>query len=80
MKVDKDIRPVFRKDILLNHFETVNGELQDTLSTISEECELLRQDNLARGNGSINTICFRKNICLHTRMKSGGSLSRRMIL
>ena len=49
MKVEKDIRLVFRKDILLAHHEILSSELKEILATINDECELLLQDNLARG-------------------------------
>ena len=49
MEVSKDINLVFRKDVLIDNYETISTEIKEILSIINDECELLRQDNLARG-------------------------------
>lgn len=49
MNVEKGIRFVFRKDILLENHVIICDELKEILATINDECELLLHDNLARG-------------------------------
>lgn len=49
MEIEKDIRLVFRKDILIDNHEIISAEIRDTLALVAEECELLQKDNLARG-------------------------------
>lgn len=60
MKIEKDIRLVFSKNILLEHHETISRELKEVLATINDECELLLQDNLARGKmvESVKTMAW----------------------
>lgn len=45
----KDLHIVFRKDVLTENYENVASQLKEILLSVSEECELLKQDNLARG-------------------------------
>lgn len=49
IRIDKDINLVFRKDVLETNHGTIAEELRSVLRKISEECDLLLQDNLARG-------------------------------
>lgn len=50
MDVSKDINLVFRKDILLAHHQIISDKIKEILSKINDECELLKRDNLARGD------------------------------
>jgi hypothetical protein len=49
ISISKDLNLVFRKDVLVANVNNLVTELSDALSKITEECELLLQDNLARG-------------------------------
>ncbi len=48
--ITKDLNFVFRKDVLEANYRAVADEFREVLTKIAEECELLRQDNLARGS------------------------------
>ncbi len=45
----KNINLVFRKDILVNNHESISDQIKQILSKAVEECDLLKEDNLARG-------------------------------
>lgn len=49
LELKKDLNFVFRKDVLTNNASAVAEDFSTLLHTISEECELLQQDALARG-------------------------------
>jgi hypothetical protein len=46
----KNIRMVFRKSILQSECANIKKELEDAISTISDETEAIKQDNLVAGN------------------------------
>lgn len=60
MTVSKDIRLVFKKNVLLQQYQTISSDIREVLATITEECELLLKDNLARGKivGSAQTMAW----------------------
>jgi hypothetical protein len=47
--VKKDVNVVFKKEVLVANSEVIAKELSAVLGRIAEECDLLRRDNLARG-------------------------------
>lgn len=49
MVVVKDVRFVFRRSVLIGFAEAIVAELRGALSLIAEECDLLKQDHLAKG-------------------------------
>ena len=57
INISKDLHVVFRKDILSQNYEAISTEIKDLLIKISEECDLLQQDNLARGKLVEPTPC-----------------------
>jgi hypothetical protein len=50
LQVSKDLNFVFRKDILVENNKAIADEFKEVLTKITEECDLLRQDSLARGS------------------------------
>ncbi len=50
IKVTKTLNFVFKKDILVEKYEAIAGEFGAVLRKVDEECNLLLQDNLARGS------------------------------
>lgn len=48
--ISKDLNFVFRKDILVAHAEHIAKEFSNVLLKVTEECDLLLQDSLARGS------------------------------
>lgn len=48
--ITKHIDLVFSREQLNAHYSEIRDELDDLLTTISQESELIRQDNLARGD------------------------------
>ncbi len=48
--ISKDMNLVFRKDVLIAQSEKIAKELSNILLKVSEECDLLSQDSLARGS------------------------------
>lgn len=49
LKLSKEMHFVFKKDILEKNYGAIASEFAEVLAKVSEECELLNQDNLARG-------------------------------
>lgn len=49
IEVSKKLHIVFRKDILVDNYKIISTEIKEILRRITEECDLLQQDNLARG-------------------------------
>ena len=49
IEISKDINIVFRKDVLIENYESISDQIKQALHKISEEYDLLAQDNLARG-------------------------------
>ncbi len=47
--IKKVIRLVFSRETLRTAFEHIHSDLQNALSVIEKESELMREDNLARG-------------------------------
>jgi hypothetical protein len=50
IQIIKDLNFVFRKDILVKNHEAIAAEFKEVLSKITEECDLLSKDYLARGS------------------------------
>lgn len=50
IEVTKDIFFVFRKDVLIKNSEDIVREFSNILLKVTEECDLLLQDGLARGS------------------------------
>jgi len=50
IKANKDLNFVFRKDILVANHTAIAEEFKSVLLKVSEECDLLCKDNLARGS------------------------------
>jgi hypothetical protein len=48
--ISKDLNFVFRKDVLVAHAEHIAKEFSNVLLKVTEECDLLLRDNLARGS------------------------------
>ena len=49
VEIKKELNFVFRKDIFIENYVKIADEFKNVLTKISEECDLLRQDHLARG-------------------------------
>lgn len=49
IKVMKDLNFVFKKSVLEQNYEIIAQEFTDILTKVTQECDLLNQDNLARG-------------------------------
>lgn len=50
IKVTKELHFVFKKNVLEKNYVTIATEFADILAKVTKECELLNQDNLARGH------------------------------
>ena len=50
IKVTKDLNFVFRKDILVRNHTAIANEFREVVRKVTEECDLLGQDQLARGS------------------------------
>jgi hypothetical protein len=50
LTVSKELNFVFRKDILAENYTAIAEEFKSVLRKVSEECDLLCKDNLARGS------------------------------
>jgi hypothetical protein len=49
VQIVKNVNLVFRKDVMTKDFKAISEALAEVLLGVNDECELLRQDNLARG-------------------------------
>lgn len=49
LEVTKDLNFVFRKDVLVENHTAIADQLREVLEKITQECDLLGQDSLARG-------------------------------
>jgi len=60
LTITKNINLVFRKDIILDHHQLISEQIKETLNTITDEIDLLKQDNLARGKlvESVQTMAW----------------------
>jgi len=47
--INKDVNLVFRKDILSEYKNKISDDIKNAVQCINSECDLLSQDNLARG-------------------------------
>lgn len=50
VEIFKELFFVFRKDVLIGHAEDISREFSSILHKVTEECDLLLQDGLARGS------------------------------
>lgn len=50
IEISKDLNFIFRKDILVKNHEAIANEFREVLGKITEECDLLSKDHLARGS------------------------------
>ena len=50
IQINKDLNFVFRKNILVKNHEVIVGQFREVLGKITEECDLLSKDHLARGS------------------------------
>jgi len=50
MKFGKDLQFTFGRNVIMKNFKQIKSGFELLLSTISQECELIKDDNLARGD------------------------------
>ena len=58
LEIKKDVNLIFKKSIIENDYEEIHNDIKSVIEKTEEECDLLKKDNLARGEYVEPASCY----------------------